>query len=98
MSKGLLDGYKTYDPQEEGYGNSYEWKKNFRKRMTKEDALAFLKDDDPWVVLQIRPGSSKEAIQTAWKRLCKLWHPDINKAENALDMQQRINAAYDALR
>lgn len=36
--KGFLDGYKTYDPQTEGYGTAAEWRGEFYHRMGFEEA------------------------------------------------------------
>ena len=33
QKKGFLDGYKTYDPSIEGYGNPEKWKHAFNQRM-----------------------------------------------------------------
>ena len=42
MKKGFTEGYKTYDPEEQGYGSSFEWKRNFYQRMSKEEAEEIL--------------------------------------------------------
>jgi hypothetical protein len=31
--KGLFEGYATYSPEIEGYGNSQQWKESFRHKM-----------------------------------------------------------------
>lgn len=54
---------------------------------------------DPYSVLGIAPGASEEEIKSAYRRLAKKHHPDLNPgdAEAARKMQE-INAAYDQLR
>jgi DnaJ-class molecular chaperone len=98
MAKGFMDGYKTYDTSE-GYGSSREWKKNFNKRMSKEEADEALGTDDPYIILGIKRGATKAEIKSAFKRLAKLWHPDLNphRITEATRMMQKINASYSIL-
>jgi DnaJ-class molecular chaperone len=91
------DGYKTYDPEKEGYGNKRQWKQTFYGRMSRDDAKAFLKEEDPYFILNITPGSSKAEIKKAYKTMARYWHPDINNSPNATEMMQKINAAYWAI-
>jgi DnaJ-class molecular chaperone len=99
MGKEFLDGYKTYDPSEEGFGSPYEWKRNFHRRMSKEEAQEILQEDDPYVILEVTPRSSQAEIKKSFYRLAMKWHPDRNpdKIELATSMMQRINAAYSIL-
>ena len=101
---GFTDGYKTYDPEEEGYGNPYEWKKAFRERMNPDEASQILDEDDPYVILGIKkdPGKLKipeNELKKAYRALAIQWHPDKNpdKIAEATARMQKINAAYDLL-
>ena len=97
--KGFMDGYKRYDPETEGYGSAWEWKRQFNQRMSKEEAEEILDDDDPYHVLGLNYGASQLEIKRAFKKLAMKWHPDRNpeNVEAATRMMQKINAAYSLL-
>lgn len=45
-------------------------------------------------ILNIEPTATKEQVHTAYKKMTKLYHPDLHpNDENAKDMMQSINAA-----
>jgi len=100
MKKGFAEGYKTYDPEIEGYGSTFEWKRNFYQRMSKEEAQEILNEDNPYTILEIRRTASKEEIKSAYRKLAVKWHPDhnINNEEFCKVMFQKINAAYTILK
>ncbi len=100
MRKGFTEGYKTYNPEEEGYGNRYEWKRTFYKRMSKEEAEEVLNEDSPYTILGVKFGASKEEIKSAYRKLAVKWHPDhnIGNEEFCKVMFQKINAAYTLLK
>jgi DnaJ-class molecular chaperone len=96
VSRDFLSGYKTYNVEEEGFGNKWTWKRNFHRRMSKEEATAILDEDDPYVILGVNRSSSKTVIKKAFYALALLWHPDRNpnRIELSTLMMQKINAAY----
>lgn len=49
--------------------------------------------DDPYVLLDVRPGASTEQIRRAYLRRVKVWKPDRHPAEF-----RRVREAYDRLR
>jgi curved DNA-binding protein CbpA len=49
--------------------------------------------DDPYVLLDVRPGASAEQIRRAYLRRVKVWKPDRHPAEF-----RRVREAYDRLR
>jgi len=51
--------------------------------------------DSPWDVLGVRPGCSGAEIRSAWKRACKLHHPDIG---GDVEQMKRANKAYSDLK
>lgn len=93
--KGFLDGYEMYDTSQ-GFGSAREWRSEFNKRMSKEEAEVILDNDDPYYILGLRRPSTKAEIKSAYKRLAMKWHPDRNPEDalNATKMMQKINAAY----
>ena len=77
MTKGFMDGYRTYDTSE-GYGSAWEWKKSFHQRVSKEEADEILGSDDPYKILGISRGSSITEIKSAFRKLAWIWQPDLN--------------------
>ena len=99
MKKSFMDGYKTYDPQEEGYGSSWDWKRSFYQRMNKEEAQTILDEDDPYTILGVSPSSTQKEIKSAFYKLAMKWHPDKNPDDilHCTEMMKLINAAYSIL-
>ena len=52
---------------------------------------------DYYKVLQVRRGAGREDITAAYRRLCKLYHPDVNTSPDAEELMKQINMAYSAL-
>jgi DnaJ-class molecular chaperone len=99
MSKDFLGGYKTYDVEEEGLGDRWQWKKAFKTRMTGEEAKAILNEDDPYVILGVNKKDTRATIKKAFYALAMLWHPDKNphRIQEATIQMQKINAAYTVI-
>lgn len=53
---------------------------------------------DHYRTLQVHHEASQEVIEAAWKRLCRIYHPDVNPAVLAGERMKEINGAYDVLR
>jgi DnaJ domain len=53
--------------------------------------------DDFYGVLQVEPQAGDEAIRAAYRRLARLYHPDLNADPAAAERMRRINAAYAVL-
>jgi hypothetical protein len=53
--------------------------------------------DDLYRVLQVEPHADAEAIQAAYRRLARLYHPDLNTQPGAAERMRAINAAYRVL-
>ncbi len=48
-------------------------------------------------ILGLNPGASKEEVKKAYRRLSKIYHPDISKDEHAKEKFIEINEAYEFL-
>lgn len=54
---------------------------------------------DPYKVLGVSPDASDEEIKSAYRRLAKKYHPDLNPGdEEAARKMNEINAAYDQIK
>lgn len=53
--------------------------------------------EDLYRVLQVEPSADLEAIHTAYRRLARLYHPDLNPRPEAAERMRAINAAYRVL-
>jgi len=95
--RGFLDGYETYNPETEGYGNPDQWREAFRVRMGHEEAVQVLGDDDPYSILGITRTNDAEAIKKAYRKMALKWHPDRHpdsEKEAAAEEFKRVQAAY----
>ncbi len=52
---------------------------------------------DYYKVLQVDPEAEAEVIEAAYRALSKKYHPDINRASDAMDRMSQINSAYNTL-
>lgn len=48
-------------------------------------------------ILELNPGATKEEVKRAYRRLSKIYHPDISKNEDAKERFIEINEAYNFL-
>lgn len=53
--------------------------------------------EDLYRLLQVAPSADLEAIHTAYRRLARLYHPDLNPRPEAAERMRAINAAYRVL-
>jgi curved DNA-binding protein CbpA len=53
---------------------------------------------NPYIILGVSENASLEEIHTAYFKLAKTFHPDINKSASANSQMQAINEAYDILK
>lgn len=99
MAKGFLDGYETYDPEVEGFGNPYLWRESFFERMGLAKAQQLLGERDPLEIIGITVSNpSWDDIQRAFRRIILSFHPDRNPGnDEALDRAKEILAAYEIL-
>jgi diguanylate cyclase (GGDEF)-like protein len=53
---------------------------------------------DYYKILQVHSLAEQEVIESAYKRLCKKYHPDINKGQNSEEKIKLLNMAYYVLK
>ena len=53
---------------------------------------------DYYEILGVERGASQEEIQKAFRRLARKYHPDVNKAAEAVDRFKELNEAYEVLK
>lgn len=110
LRKSVLDGYKTYEPEIEGFGSTTDWKQAFSQRMGKDEANQILIDDNEefdgssqhaYRILELYENKryDKVTIHAAFRRLIKKWHPDVNPSQPELahKMTIKIIAAHSIL-
>ena len=54
--------------------------------------------EDLYEILQVHYAAEPEVIEAAYRRLLRLYHPDVNKSSQAHDKTVRLNRAYEILR
>lgn len=52
---------------------------------------------DHFRVLGVSPGATEEEIKKAYHKLVKVYHPDLNKAPDAVAQFQQLTASFEAL-
>jgi len=57
-----------------------------------------MKFKDYYAILGVEPGCDEAAIKTAYRRLARKYHPDVNKEPDAEEQFKEVGEAYDALR
>ncbi|HEX2622750.1 MAG TPA: J domain-containing protein [Phototrophicaceae bacterium] len=51
----------------------------------------------PWEILGITPQSDREKIKQAYRKLARIYHPDVNRSQDAHNRMQILNEAYDTI-
>ena len=97
VKKGFMDGYKTYKPEVEGYGDESAWKQAFNHRMGYAEAKTILSDENPYSILGLGFGATLDEIKKAFRKLAMIWHPDKNQGVDTTAKMQKIIAAYTFL-
>ena len=54
--------------------------------------------EDLYEVLQVHHAAEPEVIEAAYRRLLRMYHPDVNRASEAHSVTVRLNRAYETLR
>lgn len=94
VKRGVLDGYKTYDVQAEGYGSAQAWRGAFSQRMGINEAEVIIKGQKrtPFQILGLAFGNhTQEAIKQAFRKKAMQLHPD-RALQNGMTIQQATEA------
>lgn len=54
-------------------------------------------DSDLYDILQVAPHAEPEVIESAYKRLARKYHPDVNQSADASERMRALNRAYEIL-
>ncbi len=52
---------------------------------------------DYYEILQVHPKAEPEVIEAAYRRLARLYHPDVSRRPDAAERMRQINLAYEVL-
>lgn len=59
--------------------------------------VARVMESDLYDILQVAPHAEPEVIESAYKRLARKYHPDVNRAADAHERMRVLNQAYEIL-
>ena len=94
----FTDGYKTYDPEKEGFGDPESWREAFFARIGLKEARKILGEKSPYEVLGVTTDASWEQVRKAYRQLAMKWHPDRNLGDNEAVIEfKRVQAACEIL-
>lgn len=94
--RGFLEGYETYDTKG-GYGSPDEWRSVFNERFGFEKAAEILGAKDPYLLLCIDADATWEQVVAAYRKMARVYHPDISTDPDSASMMKHINAAFEVL-
>jgi hypothetical protein len=106
--RGFLEGYKTYDPHVEGYGNPSSWRAEFKWRMGLDAARERVGAKSPLAILfgaTLPVGWSARTLSDQWaeikstyRKLARKFHPDLNDGDKACEEKFKdVQGAYEVL-
>jgi DnaJ-class molecular chaperone len=92
---------RTWDDDYAPYGSSNtkgtpeDWRGAYQERMMGHDeAIAVLDKDNPYTILGLKQGASKDEVKKAYRNLAKKHHPDVG---GDAEVFKKILAAYSLL-
>lgn len=100
----IFGTYKTYNPEEEGFGTSEDWTSRFFQRMGRDEAITVMsgQTESPWTILGVAPTATFAEVKRAYRLKVLGCHPDLVKQhgmalEAATEMFKKVNAAFTLL-
>lgn len=99
MSRGFMDGYKTYSGPR---GDAGSWRQAFSDRMGIAEARERVGRDTPESILGLHVGATWDEVRRTYRKMAMECHPDRAKqndmpAEMATEKFKRVQAAYTVL-
>ena len=52
---------------------------------------------DLYEILQVHPSAEREVVEAAFRRLARMYHPDVNNSPDANERMKALNLAYEIL-
>jgi DnaJ-class molecular chaperone len=92
----VFNRYKTYNPQERGYGSVSEWGKSFNETMGVEEAAEALGEDNPLSILGLTGMPTVAELKKVYRKLMLIYHPDVTGTGDA-EHAKKVIAAYTTL-
>jgi hypothetical protein len=77
----MMAGYKTYNPEVEGYGSSADWKSNFQETMGFQEAILVV-PGCPRTILGVSKEATWDQIKAAYRKAALESHPDRHVLNN----------------
>lgn len=101
--RSFMDGYKTYDPTAEGYGNARQWRAAFNETMGTDEARTVMGDHSPEAILGVTKGVAWTVVVSAYRARLVECHPDRCAIHGlpvdvATERAKRVVAAYTLLK
>ena len=86
-----------------GTGNDLDWsvmfpEKSLRNYFEGDNAGKSVVTTTHYSALAIKRDATQQEIKTAWRKMVRRYHPDVNHDDDAAEMTQLINRAYEILR
>ena len=103
VKKSFTEGYKTYEPEKEGYGNASQWQQEFSQRIGLQQANSILKGQDPYAVLGLSSTATWQEIEKAYREKTTLRRKRRNIARSNSNEEttetdlKLVQAAYEVL-
>ncbi|HED54020.1 MAG TPA: hypothetical protein ENJ00_07440 [Phycisphaerales bacterium] len=91
-------GFASTDQQPTGADRSHNKSGPHKKAEPSDRPSAFVEMENLYDILKVDRSATASEIKSAYRRLVKLYHPDHNSDENAVEVFELISKAYSVLR
>jgi DnaJ-domain-containing protein 1 len=99
----FMSGYRTYNPDVEGYGDARSWREAFTATMGLDEARDTLGSRSPEAILGVGPAVTALELLRAYRAASMACHPDRCAVhgltvEAATERFKQVTAAYTVLK